>query len=539
MEFAGRSPGKPRWVFTLRPESFKCPAVPKKFYITTPIYYPNGEPHLGHVYSTVAADCVARYHRLCGEDVYFLTGTDEHGIKMVKTAAELKMEPLQLADQMTAIFQQVWKEMNISHDDFIRTTQPRHKSAVQEIVRRLLANDDIYAGSYEGWYDEGQEEFVTETEAKANDFKSAISGRPLTRYSEKSYFFRLTKYLPRVIEHIENHPEFIQPESRRNEVLSKLKLGVEDLSISRATLKWGIPMPHDPEHVVYVWIDALTNYITALGYSSADESLMQRFWPADMHLIGKEILWFHTVYWPAMLFSLKLAPPKRVFAHGWWTSAGKKMSKSMGNFIDLDKLRQIAATYSVDALRYYLLRAAPFGTDLDWTDGDFTKGFNELKNVVGNCLNRTLKMVDRYRQGMLPEQGKLESIDSELLARAQRLPGELALAYERMELQQCAMLPVELARATNGYIDSTEPFKLAKDPAKAGRLDTVLNTAARVVHACLVGLLPILPEKAAAGLKQLSIDSGDKSLELLFAVPPQSGTKMAEGQPLFPNVVPG
>jgi methionyl-tRNA synthetase len=514
------------------------PDMSKPFYITTPIYYPSGEPHLGHVYTTIAADAVARFHRLRGEPTRFLTGTDEHGIKMVKTAAAQNVEPRELADRMAALFLGVWNEIGITHDDFIRTTQDRHKSAVQEIVRRLVANDDIYLGSYEGWYDEGQEEFVTETDAKSHEYKSPISGRPLTRYSEKSYFLRLSKYVPRILEHIQSHPEFIQPEARRNEVLSKLKAGVEDLSISRATLRWGIPMPQDPQHVVYVWIDALSNYITALGYASADQSLFDQFWPADVHVIGKEILWFHTVYWPAMLMSLKLELPKKVFAHGWWTSGGRKMSKSMGNFIGLEKLRQFSATYSHDALRYYLLRAAPFGADLDWTDGDFLKSFNELKNVVGNCLNRTIKMVDRYRGGVLPAAGELGQIDRGMLTRAQQLPSALHVAYDRLELQQCALLPVELARAANGYIDATEPFKLAKDPGQSARLDTVLNIATTTIQQCLVGLLPILPQKAVEGLSQLGVQLEGKTLAQLEENPASVGAKLGPGQPLFPNVEP-
>jgi methionyl-tRNA synthetase len=510
----------------------------KPFYITTPIYYPSGEPHLGHVYTTIAADAVARFHRLRGEQTRFLTGTDEHGIKMVKSAAALNIEPRELADRMASLFQGMWKEIGITNDDFIRTTEERHKSAVTEIVRRLIANDDISLGSYEGWYDEGQEEFVTETEAKSHDFKSSVSGRPLTRFSEKSYFLRLTKYAPRILEFIQSHPDFVQPDARRNEVLSKLKAGVEDLSISRATLKWGIPMPHDPQHVVYVWIDALSNYITALGYGSADQSLFDKFWPADVHVIGKEILWFHTVYWPAMLFALNLELPKKIFAHGWWTSGGRKMSKSLGNYIDLKKLREISTTYSQDALRYYLLRAAPLGADLDWTDDDFLKSFNELKNVVGNCLNRTIKMIDRYRGGVLPEARELGQIDRGMLTRAQQLPTALQSAYERLELQQCAVLPIELARAANGYIDATEPFKLAKDPAQSGRLDTVLNVATAVLHQCLVGLLPILPQKAAEGLGQLGVQVTGKTLAQLQENPPPAGSKLGPGQPLFPNVEP-
>ncbi len=508
----------------------------KTFYVTTPIYYPNAEPHLGSVYTTVAADALARYHRLIGEETYFLTGTDEHGMKMAKAAAEQGLEPIQLADRMVAIFQELWKELDITHDDFIRTTEPRHKEAVQAIVRKMVESGDIYLGGYEGWYDEGQEEFVTETTAKDQNFKSAISGRPLVRYREASYFFKLSKYIPRVLAHIEANPHFIVPESRRNEVLSKLKAGVEDLSISRAELKWGVPLPNDPAHVLYVWIDALSNYITALGYGTSDDGKMKKFWPADVHLIGKDILWFHTVYWPAMLFSIGLEPPKKVVAHGWWTAEGKKMSKSLGNTVDLAKLRAVVATYGLDALRYYLLRAAPFGSDLDWTTADFKKAYNELAKVLGNCLNRILKMVGNYCEHAIPPASDdLEEIDSNLIARTRGLGQELAGAYERCDLQQCALLPLELARATNGYIDATEPFKLKKDPAKAARLNTALNLSAQAIYTALAGLLPILPHKAADGLRQLGVE-GNRSLSDLLNNPLPVGHKLGEGQPLFPVV---
>jgi methionyl-tRNA synthetase len=510
--------------------------MPGRFYITTPIYYPNAEPHLGTVYATIATDAIARYHRMMGEDTFFLTGTDEHGIKMVKTAAADGLEPNQLADRIVAIFQQVWKELDISNDDFIRTTSDRHKATVSEIVRRLTASDDIYLGSYAGWYDEGQEEFVTETEAKAAEYKSIISGKPLTRYSEPSYFFRLTKYAARVQEFIESHPDFIRPESRRNEVLSKLRAGVEDLSISRATLKWGIPLPHDPTHVVYVWIDALSNYISALGYASSDESKFKKYWPADVHVIGKEISWFHCVYWPAMLFALGLELPRQVFAHGWWTSGGRKMSKSLGNFIDLEKIRAIVKDYSLDALRYYLLRAAPFGSDMDFSDEDFLKAFNELGNVLGNCLNRTIKMIGRYHGGNLPAPAQLEQIDVDLNAKAAALPQQLAHAYQQLDLQQCCLLPLELARATNGYIEATEPFKLAKDPASSGRLATVLFTAAQAIRQALIGILPILPHKAADGLGQIGTDIKGHTLAQLFATPLLPGTSLGQAQPLFPKL---
>jgi methionyl-tRNA synthetase len=506
------------------------------YYITTPIYYPNGEPHLGHVYCTVCTDVIARFHKLCGEDFHFLTGTDEHGVKMVKTAEALKTEPAALADKNATIFRDLWKEMGIINSDFIRTTEPRHKESVQEIVRRMVAKDDVYLGSYEGWYDEGQEEFVTETEAKSNEYKSPISGRPLLRYKESSYFFRLGKYAPQVLKYIEEHPDFVQPESRRNEVLSKLRAGVDDLSISRATLKWGIPLPNDPEHVVYVWIDALSNYITALGFGSANDALYRKYWPG-VHIIGKEILWFHAVYWPAMLLSLGEPLPRQIFAHGWWTSEGKKMSKSMGNFVDLDKLRAVSTTYSQDALRYYLIRAANFGSDLDWTENDFSKAFNELSRVLGNCLNRILKMVGNYSGGKVPiVQGALEDIDHALIEKTNKLAGEVRDAYLRYDLQAAAMLPIELARQTNGHIDATEPFKLAKDPAKAERLATVLNLQAQAITKALVALIPILPEKALAGLQQLNVSVEGRSFDELMNATLPAGHQLGEGKPLFPKV---
>jgi methionyl-tRNA synthetase len=508
-----------------------------RYYITTPIYYPNAEPHLGHCYTTLAADTVARYHRLRGDTTFFLTGTDEHGVKMVKTAEQLKTEPGKLADQVVQTFIDAWKELDITNDDFIRTTSERHKTSVAHIVRQLVANGDIYLGSYQGWYDEGQEEFVTETEAKAAEFKSVISGRPLTRYSEPTYFFKLRKYAARVLDHIENNPEFLRPDSRRNEVVSKLKAGVEDLSISRATLKWGIPMPNDPDHVLYVWIDALSNYITALGYGSSDDARFRQFWPVDVHLIGKEILWFHAVYWPAMLMSLGLELPRHLFAHGWWTADGKKMSKTMGNFIGLDKLRAVIAEHGRDALRYYLLRAAPFGSDLNWSDLDFAKSYSELGNVVGNLLNRVLKMVGKYRDGKLPAIAEAHRHEyPHLLEQRRGLEKELNGFYLRMELQQCAVWPLEMARTGNGFIEQTQPFSLAKDPAQSGRLDTVLNLAAQHIYCVLVALLPILPEKATEGLRQLGVDVAGRTIGELLGTELPAGHQILEGIPLFPRV---
>jgi methionyl-tRNA synthetase len=505
------------------------------FYVTTPIYYPNGDPHLGSVYTTVVCDVLARYHRLLGEPTYFLTGTDEHGTKMAKAAAAENSTPQALADKYSKVFADLWDELGITNDDFIRTSEARHKQAVQKIVQKMVAAGDIYLGSYEGWYDEGQEQFVTETEAKNSEFKSPISGRPLVRYKEPTYFFRLSKYVPKIIAHIESNPHFIVPETRRNEVLSKLRAGVDDLSISRATLTWGIPLPNDPSHVIYVWIDALTNYITALGYASDNDGLFRKFWPA-VHVIGKDILWFHTVYWPAMLFSIGEPPPKQVVAHGWWTAEGKKMSKSLGNVIDVEKIRSVAEKHSLDAVRFYLLREAPFGSDLDWSETDFAKSYNELGNVVGNLLNRVLNMVGKYRGGALPNGKPTESIDRDLAAKIDALPQQLSEAYRTNALQQAALLPVDLARAANGYIDATAPFKLAKDPAQSARLDAVLNLATQAIYRALVALLPLLPQKAAEGLSQLGVDVSGKTLGQLFAEPLPAGHQLGEGKPLFPRV---
>ena len=505
------------------------------FYITTPIYYPSGEPHLGHAYTTICADAVARFHRLAGEDTFFLTGTDEHGQKMVNEAEKKGITPAELAESMMTKFRDYFVEIDISNDDFIRTSEDRHKAAVQSIVRKMQANDDIYLAGYSGWYDVGQEEFVTEANAKAQDYKSAINKRPLERREEQTYFFKLKKYLPRLIEHIEQNPEFILPASRRNKILQDLKGDVGDLSISRPSLDWGVPFPGDEQHVLYVWVDALSNYITALGYDSADAGRFDKYWPANVQLIGKEILWFHTVYWPCMLMSLGAPLPKTVFAHGWWISEGEKMSKMLGNFIGLDELRKVTDYYGLDALRYYLLRAAPFGSDLDWQADELHRSFLELANVLGNGLNRVLKMTNKYRDGKLadPQPGTTEQ-DQVLLDATAALPGKVRQAYEELRLQDAVTLPLELAREMNGYIDSTEPFKLAKDESQAARLDAVLSHAAAALRTALVCLTPVLKDKAAAGLAQMNLPAGD-----FTAVGPIApGHQLGEGQPLFPRLDP-
>ena len=512
----------------------------RTFYITTPIYYPSGEPHLGHAYTTICADAVARFHRLAGQETFFLTGTDEHGQKMVAEAEKRGVAPAALAEQMMAKFRDYFAEIGISNDDFIRTTEPRHETSVQAIVAKMEAAGDIYLGTYSGWYDVGEERFVTETEAKEHDYKSDVSGRPLTKYEEQSYFFKLTKYIPKLVEHIEQDPTFIQPEARRNKILQDLKKGVSDLSISRASLAWGVPMPNDPKHVVYVWLDALTNYVTALGYGTESDARYKKFWPADVHLIGKEILWFHTVYWPCFLMSLDTPLPKTVFAHGWWTSEGKKMSKSLGNYVGLDELRRVTDYYGLDALRYYLLRAAPFGSDLDWQADELHRSFLELANVLGNGLNRVLKMTGKYRDGILPDAAAEAAgqDDTELLSKSNNIQSEISNAWREMRLQDAATLPLDLARAANVYIDRTEPFKLAKDASQNARLDAVLHHATVAIYRALVALLPVLPERAAAGLRQLNVDPAGRTFDDLMQNPPPPGHPLTAGEPLFPRLDP-
>jgi len=515
----------------------------KTFYVTTPIYYVNDRPHIGHSYTTIAADVLARFWRACGRDVRFLTGTDEHGIKIVKAAAEKGMTARQLADETHVHFQELWKFLHITHDDFIRTSEPRHEKRVQDIIAKLVARDDIYQGHYEGWYDEGQEEFVTESTARDNDYKSAISGRSLVRYTEKSYFFRLGKYVPALIAHIENNPHFIQPDARRNEVLTKLAQGVEDLSISRAAEKlggWGIPLPNDPTHSVYVWIDALSNYYTALGAPAVGDEWDNKwlnYWPCDVHLIGKDILWFHTVYWPCVLMALGIELPQCVFAHGWWTSEGKKMSKTLGNFVSLETIHELCGEYSVDVFRWFLLRAVTFGGDGDFSRDMLLQRFNaELANGLGNLLSRTTNMVGKYFDGLVPAPHTCGEIEHPVLAAAASLHDDAPSLIESCQLHTYLERIGALVDATNRYIDVTAPFKLAKDPAQRDRLATILHTCAEACRLILLYLWPIMPTTCEKGLAQLGWPGGKVRIDLQGAwgsLPFNAAVVKGEG--LFPR----
>ena len=515
----------------------------QSYYVTTPIYYVNDSPHIGHSYTTVAADVLSRFFRAAGRNVRFLTGTDEHGIKIVKAAQEKGVTARELADSVVTHFQSLWTDLNISHDDFIRTSEARHEKRVQAIVSQLLERDEIYLGGYQGWYDEGQEEFVTESTARENEFKGAISGKALVRYSEPSYFFRLAKWVPKLLEYIEANPGFIAPSSRRNEVVSKLKQGVEDLSISRLADKlggWGVPMPNDPAHTVYVWVDALSNYITATGWPAVGDELdgkYKTFWPADVHLIGKDILWFHAVYWPCMLMALGQPLPKCVFAHGWWTSEGRKMSKSLGNFISREVIDELCREYGRDAYRYFLLREVPFGTDGDFSRESFKSRYNsELANGVGNLLSRTTNMISRYFDGVLPA-AVAGDLEQPVIAAAAELRDVAVPAMEKCEFHTYLESIFRLVYVTNRYIDDTEPFKLAKDESQRERLGTILNTCAQAIRMVLEYLEPFMPDLAAKGLSWLGGTEAvtGNLLERTNWPALAAGTRITKAEPLMPR----
>ncbi len=518
----------------------------EKYYVTTPIYYVNDVPHIGHSYTTIAADVLARFFRSAGRDVRFLTGTDEHGIKIVKSAEEKGLSPQELADKVVVGFRELWEKLNISNDDFIRTTEPRHEKRVQKIIQDLVDKDEVYLGSYEGWYDESQEEYVTESTARDNDYKSAISGKPLVKYSEENWFFRLTKWLPKLVAHIEANPGCIKPQARRNEVLSKIKMGLEsgelgDLCISRnkEKLPWGVEMPNDPNHVVYVWVDALSNYYNALGLPEVGDEFDNQagqYWPADVHLIGKDILWFHAVYWPCILMALDIPVPKCVFAHGWWTSEGMRMQKTLGNFISREEIGEFCDEYSRDVYRYYLLRAMTFGADGDFSRDMFKQTYNvDLANGVGNLLSRTLKMIGKYFQGLVPDPTADVDEAASVITAATELKDQAVGWMENCEFHRYVDAIVNLVNVTNRFIDDTAPFQLAKDESQRERLATIMYTCAEAVRIVLLYLSPILPEKAVAGLTLLGqegIEPFDTAGQWAKLLP---GTPTQATDPLFPR----
>jgi methionine--tRNA ligase len=462
--------------------------------ITTPIYYVNDRPHIGHVYTTTLCDAWARAMRLRGFDTFFLTGTDEHGVKVEKSAAANGVSPQAWADRNAAEFEAVLRLFQQTNDDFIRTTQPRHERQVQLLVERLRAAGALTKGSFEGWYDEGEETYLTETKAKEHDYRSPVSGRPLVRAKEENWYFRLSAFAPRLERLFADNPDFVRPAARRNEVLGRLREGLQDVPITRTNFSWGIPMPGDPGHVIYVWIDALLNYVTALGLGDGSAPERKRFWPADYHVVGKEILWFHAVIWPAMLMALELPLPRCVYAHSFWISEGQKMSKSLGNFIDLPALQGHVDRYGLDALRWFLVTRGPLdATDTDFRVAAFHDAYMaELVNTVGNCSSRVSAMIARTFEGRMPEdpQGGGEW-PVRCTAAVRAWEGHI----DRFELGQATAVAMGLLREVDGFINRTEPFKLAKDPARRGEVGSILAQCAETVRIAGVLLEPFLPVK--------------------------------------------
>ena len=504
------------------------------FYITTPIYYPSAKLHIGHCYTTVAADTMTRYKKMRGYDAYFLTGSDEHGQKIERSAAAAGMEPLQYVDGIIKNFKELWRKFDIDYSDFIRTTEPRHEEVVAEVFKKLQTQGDIYLGSYEGHYCVSCETFFTETQVKESEGKCPDCGGPLDTVKEESYFFRMDKYADRLLQYIDEHPDFIQPLSRRNEMVNFIKQGLEDLSISRTTFSWGIPVPNDPKHVIYVWLDALTNYISALGYTKGDERF-EKYWPADVHLVGKDIVRFHTIIWPIMLMALDLPLPKKVFAHGWILVNEGKMSKSKGNVVDPMVL---ADKYSTDALRYFLLREFIFGSDGNYSEEILINRINiDLANDFGNLLSRTTAMITKFQDGVIEAPREKTEFDDELLELFKTVPEEMAAYMEKLEFHNALAAIWKIVGKANKYIDEAAPWALNKNGEKE-KLATVLYNMAEALRFSSILLTPFMPNTPAKvwaqlGLTELSHLHTWDSLEY-GQIP--AGTKIDRGEPIFPRL---
>ncbi|MDE8344770.1 MAG: methionine--tRNA ligase [Acidocella sp.] len=475
----------------------------KKYYITTPIYYVNGAPHLGHAYTSVAADVLARWHRLSGDEVFFLTGTDEHGQKVEAAARTAGLAPQAFTDRVAADFKDMTRRMNISNDDFIRTTEPRHKAAAQALWRRLAAAGMIYLGAYEGFYSVRDEAFYDEDELTTRPDGTRIAtatGAPVEWVVEPSYFFKLSAFQDRLLAFYEENPGFIAPVAKRNEILSFVRGGLKDLSISRTSFTWGIEVPDDPAHVMYVWLDALVNYLTATGYPDA-QAPRAAFWPASLHLVGKEIIRFHAVYWPAFLMAAGLPLPGGVFSHGWWTVEGEKMSKSTGNFIDI---RPLVDEFGLDVMRFFLLREVPFGNDGDFSRKNLIARTNaELANGLGNLGQRTLSFIAKNAGGVVPARGDLHDVDRALLNMAGLLPARMTAAMDRLAFHEALEEVWKLIRAADGYIDQQAPWSLRK--TDTGRMASVLHTLVSVLRVIAILLQPFMPDAMAALLDQLGV----------------------------------